>query len=646
MMASELKPTLLENYQSPVFKIPKVDLELHVRADGVVVRCKLEVKKVKKDDAKADLVLDGHELELIKVKKNGVELTADKYTKSDTHLTIQNPGDEFNIETEVLIHPERNSQLSELYESKHGFFTQCEAEGFRRITYYQDRPDILSRFDTKIFAPKRRFPVLLSNGNLINSGKVDEETHFAHWTDPHPKPSYLFALVLGRLEKIEETYVTKSKKETLLQIYAPEEQIKFTTFAMQALKRAMRWDEDRFGLEVDLDQYMNVAVDDFNMGAMENKGLNIFNTKYILARGDISTDRDFMLLDRVVAHEYFHNWTGNRITCRDWFQLSLKEGLTVFRDQEYGADIYSRGVQRIQEVRGLRTIQFPEDSGPMAHPIRPDSYIEINNFYTATVYEKGAEIVRMIHTLLGETSFQKGMRLYIDRHDGQAVTTEEFVSSMEDASGVDLTIFRNWYTQAGTPHVHVDDTYDPDSNTYTLKCKQSFNGDKFRENKPVHIPIKLQLFTKEGGATPEQVVSMTGENESFTFREIKEKPIPSLFRGFSAPVIAHYDYSIDDLIFLLIHDTDLFNRWEAGQLIQTRLIKDAITEKHDEPKSSFRESFLNALSGLIAESRTDQAFLAEILSTPTESEISESFSVIDPDAINQSRENLRATIAV
>ncbi|MDA0237647.1 MAG: aminopeptidase N, partial [Proteobacteria bacterium] len=559
MEQTSLQPVLLKDYKPSIYQIPKIDLNIVVETDFTEVHTTLFVKKNIQSSDTGDLRLNGESLELIKVQIDGQILEPSEYQLSKHALTIHSARDTFTVETTVRIYPEKNTQLMGLYASKYGYFTQCEAEGFRRITFSLDRPDVLSQFTTRIQAPKDKYPVLLSNGNLTTSGDLTDGLHFALWTDPHPKPPYLFAMVLGRLDKKEERFITNSGKTVALQIYAPPHQIAQTTFAMAALKRSMRWDEKRFNLEVDLDQYMIVAVDDFNMGAMENKGLNIFNTKYILADQTLSTDRDFMLLDRVVAHEYFHNWTGNRVTCRDWFQLSLKEGLTVFRDQEYGADTYSRGVQRIQEVRSLRTIQFPEDAGPMAHPIRPDTYVEINNFYTATVYDKGAEIVRMIHTLLGEENFQRGMKVYFARHDGCAVTTEEFVSAMEHASVVDLSAFRNWYIQAGTPHVKITGAYDAATQEYTLECQQYFMGEKFKSNQPAHIPIKLKLFQPNGATSKEQIVSLKDSKDSFTFTQVTEQPIPSLFREFSAPIILDFEYTDEDLLYLLAQDDDPFN---------------------------------------------------------------------------------------
>ncbi|MDA1011651.1 MAG: aminopeptidase N [Proteobacteria bacterium] len=645
MEQTSLQPVLLKEYTPSIYKIPKIDLKIMVESDFTEVHATLLVEKNIQTKTTEDLRLNGESLELIEVKLNGRILEPSEYQQTEHALIIHSPGDSFTIETAVRIYPEKNTQLMGLYASKYGYFTQCEAEGFRRITFSLDRPDVLSQFTTHIQAPKDKYPVLLSNGNLTTSGELTDGLHFALWTDPHPKPSYLFAIVLGRLDKKEERFITSSGRTVALQIYAPQHQIEQTTFAMEALKRSMRWDEERFKLEVDLDQYMIVAVDDFNMGAMENKGLNIFNTKYILANQSLSTDRDFMLLDRVVAHEYFHNWTGNRVTCRDWFQLSLKEGLTVFRDQEYGADTYSRGVQRIQEVRSLRTTQFPEDAGPMAHPIRPDAYVEINNFYTATIYDKGAEIVRMIHTLVGEDNFQRGMKVYFERHDGCAVTTEEFVSAMEHASGADLSRFRNWYVQAGTPRVKITSTYDAMTQTYTLECQQYFAEEKFKSNQPAHIPIKLKLFQPNGASSKEQIVSLKDSRDSFSFTQVTERPIPSLFREFSAPIILDFEYTDEDLLYLLAHDDDPFNRWEAGQQLQSRLILSAIPKLEGRLQPSWNNNFIEVLSESLHEAHEDPAFTAELFSTPAESHLAESLELVDPDLLHSARNALRLTIA-
>jgi len=569
----------------------------------------------------------------------------------------------FTLSTVCRIRPQQNSKLMGLFASKDGYFTQCEAEGFRRITYFLDRPDVMSRYTTTIRADRESFPVLLSNGNLVGSGADDEQAgrarHWVRWEDPFPKPSYLFAMVAGKLDKLEDSFVTRSGRKVALQIYVEPGKLDQSGFAMEALKKSMRWDERVFGLELDLDQYMIVAVGDFNMGAMENKGLNIFNTKYVLARPDTATDSDFMFIDRVVAHEYFHNWTGNRVTCRDWFQLSLKEGLTVFRDQEFGADTYSRPVQRIQEVRGLRAAQFPEDAGPMAHPIRPQSYMEISNFYTATVYEKGAEVVRMIHTLLGDERFRQGMDLYFERFDGQAVTTDDFVRAMQDASGVDLTHFRSWYDQAGTPVLDVNGEYNAAEGRYTLTVRQSCPPTPGQADKqPLHIPLAVGLIGPEGnelelrlegeaaGSVPRtRVLSVRQAEERFVFTHVPAPPVPSLLRSFSAPVVLRFPYSDADLTQLLQHDTDAFNRWEAGQRLAVNLLLHGIADHQAGRTPQFPDTFVSAFASVLAHAHADPAFAAEALTLPSEGYLSEQMKVIDPDAIHAVRVALRRHLA-
>jgi aminopeptidase N len=649
----------LKDYAPPAFLVSRVELDIHIHEDDTRIGARLSMSRnPASPDPRAPLVLNGDDLQLEAVLLDGRELTADQYSLSPNELAIAQAPESFTLETRVRIDPQHNTKLMGMYASSDGYFTQCEAEGFRRITFFPDRPDVMARYTTTIHADKRRYPVLLSNGNLVGHGDEPDARHWAKWEDPFPKPSYLFAMVAGNLEKRDDTFITRSGRSVTLSIFVEPGKLDQTGFAMQALKRAMKWDEERFGLEVDLDQYMIVAVGDFNMGAMENKGLNIFNTKYVLARPDISTDRDFMFLDRVVAHEYFHNWTGNRVTCRDWFQLSLKEGLTVFRDQEYGADIYSRPVQRIQEVRTLRAAQFPEDAGPMAHPVRPQSYMEISNFYTATVYEKGAEVVRMIHTLLGEKNFRLGMDLYFRRHDGQAVTTDDFVQAMQDASGVDLTLFRRWYDQAGTPFLELSAKYDPDHKKYLLHVRQSYPSTSDNEpRQPVHIPLAVGLVdangqdidlriegeSKPGGKT--RVLSVTQSEQDFVFVGVENAPTPSLLRGFSAPVIIRFEYDDADLIHLMAHDSDPFNRWEAGQRLASRIILQAASDilAGDEPR--FPEGFFGAFLKILSEAENDPAFAAEALALPSESYLAEQISEVDPDALHAARSTLRRRIA-
>ncbi|MGA8007684.1 MAG: aminopeptidase N, partial [Burkholderiales bacterium] len=558
-------------------------------------------------DPEAPLALDGEELELISVAIDGTLLRDNAYSLDPERLVIPDLPDAFALETVSRIVPQQNTKLEGLYATKSGFVTQCEAQGFRRITWFTDRPDVMARYRVTIHADKAAYPVLLSNGNRVAGGDEPAGRHWASFEDPFPKPSYLFAMVAANLQVLKDEIVTSTGRKGLF-VYVEPGKLDQAGWAMDCLKRAIAWDERRFGLELDLDEYKIVAVGDFNSGAMENKGLNIFNTKYVLARADTATDTDYLNIDRVVAHEYFHNWTGDRVTCRDWFQLSLKEGLTVFRDQEYGADTYSRAVTRIAEVRMLRAAQFPEDAGPMAHPVRPQSYMEIRNFYTMTVYEKGAEVVRMQHTLLGEERFQKGMKLYFRRHDGQAVTCDDFVQAMQDASGVDLAQFRRWYDVAGTPVLDCRGEYA--GGTFTLHVKQSMNP-------PFHIPLAVKVGTHE------MVLSVKKSEEAFKFENLSSKPVPSLLRGFSAPVILTYPYTEAELIHLMAEDDDAFNRWEAGQ----RLMATLILERGGEPS----KDFLAACARVLEHSAADPAFAAEALALPSESFLAEQMAVVDPD---------------
>jgi aminopeptidase N len=602
MREPQAKAIQLKDYSPPAFKVESVELDVEIREHDALVRAKLQIRR----SAPGPLVLDGDELELQSVALNGKLLEQRNFSLEPEKLTIADVPDAFELETLTRIAPQKNTKLEGLYATKNGFVTQCEAQGFRRITWYIDRPDVMAKFTTTVRA---KYPVLLSNGNLVASGPG-----WAKFHDPFPKPCYLFALVAANLDVLEESF--KNKK---LFVYVEPGKLDQAGWAMDCLKRAIAWDEKRFGLKLDLDEYRIVAVGDFNSGAMENKGLNIFNTKYVLACAETATDADYLNIDRVAAHEYFHNWTGNRVTCRDWFQLSLKEGLTVFRDQEYGADTYSRAVTRIQEVRGLRAAQFPEDAGPMKHPVRPQSYVEIRNFYTMTVYEKGAEVVRMQHTLLGEEKFQAGMRLYFERHDGQAVTCDDFVQAMQDASGIDLAQFRRWYDVAGTPVLDVEGSFEKDR--FVLRVKQSMNP-------PFHIPFAVKIGAEE------EVLSLKKSEETFSFK-CPEKPVPSLLRRFSAPVILKYPYTEQDLLQLMAKDDDPFNRWEAAQ----RLATATILEKSGQPSPAFLAAARNVLDD------PDPAFAAEVLNLPAESFLAEQMEVVDPDALHANRNSLRRALA-
>ena len=585
-MSREASPAVkhLKDYRPPAFLIDRVELDFDLRERGTRVRARLQIRR-REPAGPRDLRLDGEGLKLIDIAIDGRALGDGAFDVDAEGLSVRAAPDRFTLTTEVEIAPEDNTALEGLYRSDAMFCTQCEAEGFRRITYFLDRPDVMARFSTRIEADKAAFPVLLSNGNLVSYEDLPDGRHLAVWDDPFPKPSYLFALVAGDLGRVEDSFITASGREVALAIHTEPEHVDQCAHAMASLKRAMRWDEAVYGREYDLDVYNIVAVNDFNMGAMENKGLNIFNAKYVLASRETATDADFQHVEGVIGHEYFHNWTGNRITCRDWFQLSLKEGLTVYRDQEFSADMGSRGVKRIQDVRNLRAHQFAEDAGPMAHPVRPDAYIEINNFYTLTVYEKGAEVVRMQANLLGPELFRRATDLYFERHDGQAVTTDDFVRCMEDAAGRDLTQFKRWYAQAGTPRVEVAAVYDESSGSYELHMRQSCAPTPGQPAKlPFHIPVALGLLDGQGrdmalrlegedhAVEGTRVLELTETEQRFRFTGLSCRPVPSLLRGFSAPVVLEYDYADDELAFLMAHDSDGFNRWDAGQRLHQRVL--------------------------------------------------------------------------
>jgi len=652
----------LKDYTAPAWLIDTADLHVALLDGHASVRASLACRRNPQGGG-GDLVLNGEALTLLKLGVDGTALETSRYSLAGGTLTLHAPLPErFTLESEVRIEPDKNTQLSGLYKSKDGYFTQCEAEGFRRITFYLDRPDVMARFTCTVEADKARFPQLLSNGNLVATGDLDDGRHWAKWADPYAKPCYLFALVAAKLDVLEDTFVTKSGRTVRCAVYVEPGKLDQCDHAMAALKKSMQWDEERFGLEMDLDIYMIVAVGDFNMGAMENKGLNIFNTKYVLARPDTATDTDYQNIDRVVAHEYFHNWTGNRVTCRDWFQLSLKEGLTVYRDQEFGEDLHSRAVTRIQEVRTLRAAQFPEDAGPMAHPIRPASYAEINNFYTATVYEKGAQIIRMIETLIGRANFRKGMDLYFQRHDGQAVTCEDFVAAMQDASGVDLTQFRRWYARAGTPRLKAEGSYDAAAQRYTLTLTQSLAPTAYEarlaeagiavEDGPLHIPVAVGLVLPDGtDALPPTVLSLTETTQSYSFDHLPTAPVASLLRGFSAPVHLEFDQRDTELAHLMAHDSDAFNRWEAGQRLATRVLLAGI-ERGGDGDAWIPPSLVAAFGRMLADAMSasaDPAFAAEALALPAESVLAEEVAAlgktVDPDAIHRTRQQLRRHLA-
>ncbi len=653
------RPVRLAEYRPPAFLIDTVDLVFELGGSDTRVKSRLRIRRNPEgSDRSTALHLDGEELALISLALDGEPLGPNRYElTAEGGLILADVPDAFALDTETRISPETNTALSGLYMSGGNFCTQCEPEGFRRITYFVDRPDVMARYTTTIIAEKARFPVLLSNGNPIEHGEIGDGRHWAKWVDPHPKPSYLFALVAGDLVAVPDRFTTRSGKEVALAIWVRRGDEDKCGHAMASLKKAMRWDEEVFGLEYDLDVFNIVAVSDFNMGAMENKSLNIFNTRYVLAKPDTATDTDYQNIEAVIAHEYFHNWTGNRVTCRDWFQLSLKEGLTVFRDQEFSADQGSRAVRRIAEVRTLRAIQFPEDDGPLAHPVRPDSYIRIDNFYTPTVYNKGAELVRMIHTLIGKTGFRRGMDLYIRRHDNHAATIEDFVAAMQDAGGVDLSQFKRWYEQAGTPEVTIEDRWDAATRSYELTAHQKVPPTPGQPDKsPMLIPLAMGLIGPEGAELPtrleHEAASRTGTRvlplaearQSFVFADVPAPPVPSLLRGFSAPVKLK-DVPIDRLKFLALHDTDPFARWEAGQQVASKILLDRIADhQRGEAPAPLDPDLIAAMRQILADADRDPAFAAEGLTLPSEAFLADQLAIVDVEAIHTSRQGAHAAL--
>jgi aminopeptidase N len=657
-MRSDTSQTIYRNdYTPPAYLVDTVELGFDLDPARTIVASRLTMRR-NPDSDRAEIELYGENLELVALRMNGKPLGKRDYRIDGNLLRIANPPQDVTLEIETITAPEKNTTLNGLYVSNGSFFTQCEAEGFRNITYFPDRPDVMAKFTVMLRADKQKYPVLLSNGNLIEEGELDDGRHFAKWEDPFKKPSYLFALVAARLVCQEETFRLKDGRDALLQVWVEEGNLDKTDYAMQSLKNSIRWDEERFGLELDLDRFMIVAVGDFNMGAMENKGLNIFNTKFVLANPRVATDVDYAGIEAVVGHEYFHNWTGNRVTCRDWFQLSLKEGLTVFRDQEFSADMIGtdsgRAVTRIEQVRTLRQAQFPEDAGPMAHPVRPDSFVEINNFYTVTVYEKGAEVVRMLQTLVGRDGFRKGMDLYFERHDGQAVTCDDFRNAMADANQRDLTLFERWYSQAGTPIVKASTQYDADAKTYSITFTQSCPATPGQPKKlPFHIPIAVGLLGTDGRDMPlgqegangsTAVLELTEETQTFNFTGVGEQPTPSILRDFSAPVVLEYGYTDEELLHLFSHDSDPVNRWEAGQrLAMARLLK-LTSAVASGGKLELDDTFIDAMRKILTDDGLDPSFREQALLLPSETMIAEQMSVVNPQAINAARKFVRATI--
>jgi aminopeptidase N len=648
------QPIRLKDYRPPDWLVETVSLDFSLHPTKTTVRATLTLKPNPRASA-APLVLDGDGLTLAALKLDGAVLPAESYVATPDSLTIpQPPNGPFTLEIETLVDPSANTQLSGLYRSSSTYCTQCEAEGFRRITYFPDRPDVMAVYATRIEADKTEAPVLLSNGNLTESGELANGRHFAVWHDPHPKPSYLFALVGGDLACVEDKFRTMSGRDVTLRIYCEHGKEARCGYAMDSLKRSMRWDETAFGREYDLDIFMIVAVSDFNMGAMENKGLNVFNDKYVLASAETATDSDFASIEAVIAHEYFHNWTGNRITCRDWFQLCLKEGLTVFRDQEFSSDMRSRSVKRIADVRGLRAAQFIEDAGPLAHSVRPESYKEINNFYTATVYEKGAEVVRMVQTLIGKQAFRAGMDLYFERHDGEAATVEQFIQCFAEKSGRDMTQFMRWYSQAGTPEVTVAGRYDAAARTFTLDAKQTVAPTPGQPTKPpMVIPLALGLVGKNGrdlplppnGGVEHGVMVLSQPAQSVTFTGIAARPVLSINRGFSAPIKLKTDLTGDDLAFLAAHDNDPFNRWQALQTISMRLLIDNVAALRAGQPPQSEDKLMVALAAILEDTALEPAFVALALVPPGEGDVAREIGHdIDPDAIFRARQALRADI--
>jgi aminopeptidase N len=638
----------LENYSPSPFLITEVFLTFELHEHQSKVHSVLKINgNPEYEGPLAELVLDGQDLKLLSLKLDGEILTKDKYSLTPEKLYISVSKQTFSIEVETEINPSANTALQGLYKSGNIFCTQNEPEGFRRITYFLDRPDIMAKYKTKIIADKKQFPVLLSNGNLVDSGDLDNGRHFVEWHDPFNKPSYLFALVAGDLGLLRDNFVTKSNRNIDLRIYSDKGNEDKCKFAMESLKKAMKWDEDTFGLEYDLDIYMIVAVDAFNMGAMENKGLNIFNSSAVLANPEIATDDNYHRIESIVAHEYFHNWTGNRITCRDWFQLTLKEGLTVFRDQEFSADLHSRPVQRIKDVQSLKERQFPEDDGPTSHPIRPSSYMEINNFYTATVYEKGAEVIRMINTLVGTDGFRKGMDKYFELYDGKAVTTEDFVYAMESANNLDLTLFKNWYSQSGTPKIKLDTKFDPVAKTFVITIFQM---------SPVmlHFPLKIGLLDEKGKDIPlmfldreespllkKGILEIKNKVEVFHFKNIENIPFLSINRDFSSPIKIEWNPSIENQIFLLGHDPNEFNRFECAQELANQIIQNDISGK----KIDIREKYITAFGKILDDKSIDPHFKTLCMQIPSEGILLQNQEIYNFEGTHLNRESLKKVLA-
>lgn len=651
-MMKEAQPAsiFLSDYQAPDFLIDSTELYFDLHEDYVEVRSTLQVRRNPNAPANAtsDLVLQGEGLELRELQLDGSPLASNQYQLDAEQLTVKAVPQAFSLQTVARCRPQDNKSLEGLYRSRGLFCTQCEAQGFRKITWYLDRPDVLSTFTTHIEADAAVYPVLLSNGNLQQREQLANGRTLATWQDPFPKPCYLFALVAGQLQCQTDTFTTMSGREISLELFVEKKDLDKCDHALTSLQAAMAWDESVYGREYDLDIYMIVAVDDFNMGAMENKGLNIFNTSCVLANPAITTDAGFQRIEAIIAHEYFHNWSGNRVTCRDWFQLSLKEGFTVFRDAQFSADMNSATVKRVEDVKLLRTMQFAEDAGPTAHPIQPQSYIEISNFYTLTVYEKGAEVVRMLHTLLGPEIFRKGSDLYFQRHDGEAATCEDFVAAMAEASGRDLSQFMRWYRQTGTPALHIRDDYDALAQRYTLTLEQSCD----KAEGPLHIPVRMGLLPPAGTGVPQdlsrhdQVLELMEAKQTFTFEGVAERPVPSLLRGFSAPVKLDYPYSREQLLHIMQHDSDGFCRWDACQTLALEVLQSLVVEQQQGASLVMEQGLPQAYTDLLQNESLDKAMVALMLQLPSEAYLAEMAETIDIVAIHRAREFARRAIGI
>ena len=654
------KETFLADYKVPNYLIDTVHLTFDIDASTTRVRSVLVMRKNPlSEENNTDCVLDGEHLELVSIKLDSRPLQDNEYQRTDKSLLLSSLPDKFELEIETLIQPDQNTALEGLYHSGALLCTQCEAEGFRRITYYMDRPDVMAIFTVSIVGDKQQWPIMLSNGNMEEQGQFEDGRHWTRWHDPHPKPSYLFALVAGDLYRQQDSFKTMSGRDVSLQIYVDHENSHKCDHALMSLKQAMLWDEETYGREYDLDVFMIVAVNDFNMGAMENKGLNIFNSSCVLASPETATDGDYHRIQGIVGHEYFHNWSGNRVTCRDWFQLSLKEGFTVLRDQQFSGDMNSAAVQRIDDVNQLRTMQFAEDAGPMAHPVRPASFIEISNCYTVTIYEKGAQVVGMIRTIVGTEGFRKGTDLYFERHDGQAVTTDDFVKAIEDANNIDLSQFKRWYSQAGTPVLTIETQYNELQKTYTLMVTQHCPATPGQANKqPLYIPLAVGLLNKNGEAIALQlegennaseqntrVLNITEQQHTFVFVNVHAEPIPSLLRGFSAPVKITMDRSDDDLAFLMANDSDSFNRWDAGQTWLINVLLSLIEDFQQQRRLALPVGIIEQFNDVLTDENTDPALIAKMLMIPSENYLAAQMAIADVDAIHAAREFLKKSIA-